>query len=96
MRTKYTDGQIEHGGQLWRKKLLASKIEEDLDNLIYGLTMVEQHEEAERLVKLALATLVAAQRDRSWFRVSSSIKMFTALANLLHYGNVEGEHIQDK
>ena len=91
MRNKYTDGQAEHGGQLWRKQVLGAKIEEDLDNLIYGLVLVEQHEEAKRILNIALALVTSALRDHSWRRIERAQQALTQLAHLMHYGNVEGD-----
>jgi ribonuclease D len=43
---KYTRGQKEHGGSLWRKKgLVDMAIEEAIDQVIYLLTLRNQLEE---------------------------------------------------
>ena len=40
---KYRKGQLEHGGQLWRKPRMSAKaLEEALDLIVYLLTLIEQ------------------------------------------------------
>ncbi len=46
---KYRAGQSEHGGNLWRKKMLPNLIEETLDMMVYALTLEEQIEEVKNL-----------------------------------------------
>lgn len=42
---KYRAGQSEHGGNLWRKRMLPNIVEETLDLAAYTLTMEQQVEE---------------------------------------------------
>ena len=49
MDVKYRSGQSEHGGYLWRKKMLPNVVEETLDLAVYVMTLEEQLEEVKNL-----------------------------------------------
>ena len=49
MDAKYRAGQGEHGGYLWRKKMLPNVMDEVLDLAVYVVTLEEQVEEAKNL-----------------------------------------------
>jgi hypothetical protein len=49
MDAKYRSGQSEHGGYLWRKKMLPNIVEETLDLAVYVMTLEEQIEEVKNL-----------------------------------------------
>ena len=46
---KYRAGQEEHGGYLWRRKMLTNVLEEVVDQVCYVLTLEEQLEEVKNL-----------------------------------------------
>jgi|TARA_R100001126_G_C4859357_1_gene166447 hypothetical protein len=46
---KYRAGQAEHGGYLWRKKMLPNIMDEVLDLAVYVATLEEQIEEVKNL-----------------------------------------------
>lgn len=50
-RKKYTAGQLEHGGDLWRKPQGEFLLEEALDQVTYALTLRRQHRELRRLAQ---------------------------------------------
>ena len=49
MDVKYRSGQSEHGGYLWRKKMLPNVVAETLDLAVYVMTLEEQLEEVKNL-----------------------------------------------
>jgi len=65
MDAKYRAGQSEHGGNLWRKKMLGNLVEETLDMMVYVLTLEEQIEEVKNLcVVKDIKPAVALERIR--------------------------------
>jgi len=95
LHSKYEAGQKEHGGELWKKPIHQMLLEEQLDSLIYSITLNEQHMEAKSLSRRVFAELVAANREQSWGKVAIAIRNIEKLYNLLHYGNIEGERLSN-
>jgi len=78
---KYTAGQREHGGELWRKPVLEHLVEEAVDQSIYLVVLVDQ-------VREATARLYQFLADPS--DPGASLLVQEAY-NILQHGNPEGE-----
>lgn len=78
IRVKYIDGQIEHGGDLFRKPVLREALAEVTDLFSYLHVLEHQHAAALALLDQALDCANLPPEIR-------------AARNLLRHGNVEGE-----
>lgn len=81
-REKYTRGQIEHGGRLWKKNTDTFLEEEILDFISYTYTRKYQLSLVKNLLYQALAM-------ENWDGVRWAI-------NVLEVGNAEGEREEEK
>ena len=96
IRTKYGLGQVRHGGKMWRKPLLVNMLEEQIDGVVYCLTIMEQHSEAKVRMLKGIAILNAAVREKSWHSAQVALSELAKAVNILKDGNKEGETEEER
>jgi hypothetical protein len=80
VRRKYKAGQVEHGGKLWRKRMMPHVIEEIVDLVVYIFTMHSQLLQIEELLIIAL----------DQHHIEDMHSYVNDALNVLQVGNVEG------
>jgi len=88
---KYTLGQKEHGGRLWRKPCLPRLKDEALDMIVYVYTLDEQHCAAMELLEQA-RTLY----DEPGHGMDEVMDLVSRAFNILLKGNPDGDDEEDQ
>lgn len=75
---KYEAGQIQHGGNLWQKNVWRLFMEENIDNVVYGYTLISQ---IEKLLTVCQELLEVLPERGKW-----RAPLMEALAPFLYTG----------
>lgn len=87
---KYRAGQLEHGGRLWRKPMLAQLLAEAVDLVVYLFVWYCQHQRLRGLLVEARNLLREAASGHRPDLVLEALDRVAKADNLLRHGNVDG------